>query len=112
MATTSQPTLYGFFGLLWRMTLAAVILFGIAAVGGYVAAERLIRSPEAETPDLLTLDLKDAVSKSSAVGFPVMLEKREATDLLQEGKVLAQRPLPGTMAKTGAAIRLTIAAKP
>jgi beta-lactam-binding protein with PASTA domain len=110
--TTDVKQPYGFFGLLWRMALGAVIVLGLSGAGGYYAVHRLVESPEDQAPDLLAIDLREALDKASAAGFPVIVEKREATTLLEPGRVLAQRPLPATWVKQGATIRLTVAEKP
>lgn len=105
-----QP--FGFFGLLWRMALGATIVLGLSGAGGYYAVHHLVESPEEQAPDLLTIDLREALEKASAAGFPVIVEKREATTLLDAGRVLAQRPAPSAWVKAGATIRLTVAEKP
>ncbi|MCC6548253.1 PASTA domain-containing protein [Candidatus Sumerlaeota bacterium] len=102
----------GFFGLFWRLALIGVILFSVTGVAGYITAERLIRTPETESPDLLTMELTDAVTKASSLGFSIIIEKKEPTTLLKEGHVLSQRPSPGSAVKSGSTVRLTVAAKP
>ncbi len=110
--TTEIKAPFGFFGLLWRMTLGAVIVLGLSGAGGYYAVHHLVETPEAQAPDLLTVELLAAVDKASALGFSVIVEKRETTTLLEPGKVLAQRPAPDTWVKQGSTIRLTVAEKP
>jgi len=110
--TTEIKVPFGFFGLLWRMTLGAVIVLGLSGAGGYYAVHHLVETPEAQAPDLLTVELLAAVDKASALGFSVIVEKRETTTLLEPGKVLAQRPAPDTWVKQGSTIRLTVAEKP
>lgn len=100
---------YGFFGLLWRLGLAGLIVFALAGAGGYIAVERMLPVEESLAPDLLTLPVEDALEKASSAGFPVMIDGRERSNLVAEGAVLSQRPTPGTMVKNGAAIRITIA---
>lgn len=112
MAAKESGQLYGFFGMLWRLALAGLLILCMAAGGGYLLAERLIQKPETETPDLLSLNLDSAVKKASKEGFSVFVAKTEATDLLKPGLVLSQRPSPGASAKAGAAIHVTVAAKP
>ncbi|MCC7390898.1 PASTA domain-containing protein [Candidatus Sumerlaeota bacterium] len=107
-----KSSIPGFFGLFWRLSLIAVILFSVTGVAGYMTAERLIRTPETESPDLLTLELRDAVTKASSLGFSVIIEKKEPTTLLKEGHILSQRPSPGVAVKVGSTVRLTISEKP
>jgi beta-lactam-binding protein with PASTA domain len=98
--------------MLWRMTFAGAFVFALAASGGYAAVWYLVKTPEAEAPDLLTLELVEAVELASKEGFSVMVEEHEATDLLGEGRVLSQRPAPGTVVKEGTRLRVIIAARP
>lgn len=107
---TTEP--YGFFGLLWRLALAGTLVFGIAGITGYMLVLRLVQTPEEIAPDLLTMEVTAALDKASGDGFSVMVERREATELLEAGKVLAQRPAPGTFVRQGSTIRLTLAARP
>lgn len=100
---------YGFFGLLWRFSLVAMVVCSLAAAGGYYAVERMMSVEEALAPDLLTMQLAEAVDKASEAGFPVMIEGRERSNLVEAGAVLTQRPLPGTWVKSGAIIRVTLA---
>lgn len=100
---------YGFFGLLWRLSLAAIVVFALAGAGGFLAVERLLPVEETLAPDLLTLPLEKALEKSSSEGFPMIIDGRERSNLVEEGAILSQRPLPGTLVKNGAAIRVTVA---
>lgn len=109
MNTARGP--YTFFGLLWRLALAGSLVLSTAAAGGYYAAQHLIEAPEAQAPDLLTMPLPEAVERASAEGFAVLVEKRESTDLLEPGRVLAQRPMPSTWAKVNSTIRITLSEK-
>ena len=106
MVTTMN---YGFFGLLWRLSLAGVVVFALAGAGGYFAVERMLHVEEALAPDLLMLPITEALDKASGAGFPVILEGRERSNLVPEGAVLSQRPGPGTWMKSGATIRVTLA---
>jgi serine/threonine-protein kinase len=103
---------YGFLGLLWRLALAGVIVLGLSGAGGYLAVVRLMERQESTAPDLLTLEVEEALQQASDKGFSVILEKREPTNLLESGRVLAQRPAPGTNVKVGSTVRLTIATRP
>lgn len=111
MSNGSSQT-FGFFGMLWRLALAGAIVLALSAAGGYYAVVRIMEKQETTAPDLLTLPVEEAFTKASGLGFPILLEKRESTDLLQEGRVLAQRPSPGASVKEGATMRLTIATRP
>ena len=104
-----QP--YGFWGLLWRLTLAGGIVLGASAAGGYAAAKSMIEAPETQAPDLLTLRLNEAVEIASQQGFSVILEKKEPSTLLEAGRIISQRPAPQTWVKEGAILRLTVAEK-
>lgn len=109
MAETT-PKVYGFWGLIWRMTLAGMLVLGASSAGGYFAVKHLVETPEVEVPDLLTLELADAMERASDEGFSLQLQEREATGLLAPGTVLAQHPSPGAPVKSGATIRVTLAA--
>ncbi|MDX2177878.1 MAG: PASTA domain-containing protein [Candidatus Sumerlaeia bacterium] len=111
-AKDSTPPSQTFFGLLWRMVVAGSLVFALAAGGAYFGVERMIRAPEADAPDLLTLGLDEALREASARGFPVRIEAEEPTGLLASGRVLSQRPLPGERVKAGAVVYLTVAAPP
>jgi beta-lactam-binding protein with PASTA domain len=108
--TDSIKAPYGFFGLLWRLMLGGVIVLGLSGAGGYYAVHHLVQTPEELAPDLLTLELEAALARASDGGFPIIVERREVTTLLEPGRVLAQRPLPGAWVKQGSTIRLTVAA--
>ena len=106
-ATTKSP--HGFFGILWRLCLAGVLTFSIAAAGSYVAVEQLVRTEEVEAPDLLTMDAAAALRRASGGGFALIIEGSEPSTHLDPGMVLAQRPGPGTTVKAGSVIRVTVA---
>ncbi len=109
MSRSTRNSPPGFFGTLWRMLLVGTAMFAICAVGGYAAVYRMVRSPETEAPDLLALDVAEAVTKASSEGFAIRVAEREASDVLDRGEVLSQRPLPGDWVKQGTTIVLTVA---
>jgi len=105
-----QP--YGLIGLLWRLSVCAILVFGVCGAVGYVGARELIEAPESTAPDLVTMETSAALAKASKNGLAVLLEKSEVTDLLEAGHILAQRPMPGTTVKLGSTIRVTVSEKP
>jgi beta-lactam-binding protein with PASTA domain len=112
MAEKNASIIYSFFGIFWRLALAAGIVFALTGAGSYFLAERLIERPEAPAPNLLTLELTEALERASQDGFSLIIEKHEPTDLLAAGRVLSQRPAPDIAVKQGATIRVTVAEKP
>lgn len=112
MMSKDNPKIYGFFGLLWRLTLVGMIVLTLGAVGGYFAVMKMVETPSASTPDLLTLSVERAVERASKGGFSVMIAKHEASDLLDPSHILGQRPSPGIEAKVGSTIHLTVAERP
>jgi len=98
----------GFFGTLWRMTLVGVILFCAAAVAGYATVHKLVKTPEVQAPDLLTMSAGEALAAASEEGFSARIGDTEASEILQAGQVIAQRPEPGAWLKPGATILLTV----
>ena len=106
MARNSPP---GFFGTAWRLTLIGTVLWGAAGAAGYAAVYHLVKTPEIQAPDLLTMSLEDAVRKASAGNFAARVSGTEPTDVVEPGHVLAQRPLAGDWVKEGATISLTLA---
>ncbi len=112
MSDQNSSTTPGFFGLLWRMTLAGTLVFAFAATASYLAVERMIRTAEDDAPDLLTLPLNEAVERASNGGFPVRIGAHEATLILSPGRVIAQRPNPGQRIKQGATIMITLSEEP
>lgn len=111
MASRSRQP-YGFFGLFWRLALAGMLVLGLSAAGGYVAVQQIVRAPEGLAPDLLTMPLAEAVEQSSDEGFALRLEKREASEVFEPGQIVSQRPTPGSLAKMGSTIHVTIAIRP
>ncbi len=107
-----EKTQYGLFGLIWRLGVAGFLSIGLGAVACYFAVQYIVVTPEESAPDLLTMELVEAVEKASGKGFSVQIEKNESTDLVEEGRVLSQRPTPGTIVKVGSTIRLTVASAP
>lgn len=97
--------------MLWRVAIASMVVFALSAASGYAIVYRLIETPETQAPDLLALTVDEAVEKASADNFSVLIEKKEMSELLDPGRILSQRPAPGTWVKEGSRIRLTIAAK-
>ncbi len=112
MAKRDPSKTYGIFGLLWRMIFVGGFVFLLTAAGSYAAVWYLVKTPESITPDLLTLELTDAVDQASEEGFSVLIDHYEATDLLGSGRVLSQSPSPGAIVKQGARIRVTVASSP
>jgi beta-lactam-binding protein with PASTA domain len=106
----TQP--FTFFGLFWRVLLLGAFTMAIAGVGGYFGVKHLVENPEFTAPDLLTLTVEEALVKASDEGFPMLIEKHEPTDLIGAGRILSQRPLPDSMVKGGAVLRVTVAEKP
>jgi len=107
MASRTSPP--GFFGTLWRLLVVGTVMFALCAAAGYATVWHLVRTPETEAPDLLAVDVVDAVAKASELGFSVRIGASEPNDVLEPGEVLSQRPLPGDWVKQGATIVVTVA---
>lgn len=103
---------YSAFATIWRLALGGVFVFALSGAAAYYISERLIERPEALTPNLVTLDLEQALEKASREGFPLIIDSREPTELLEEGRILTQRPSPEMWSKVGSAIRVTVASRP
>lgn len=99
----------GFFGTLWRLALVGALLFGAAAAAGYGTVHYLVRTPETQAPDLLTLPVDRAVREASSQGFAVRVAGHEQSGILSRGEVLSQRPLPDQWIKEGATIHVILA---
>ncbi|MDK2971963.1 MAG: hypothetical protein PWP23_1718 [Candidatus Sumerlaeota bacterium] len=99
----------GLWGTLWRLTLVGAVLFAAAAAAGYATVAHLVKTPETQAPDLLAMELVDAIREASAEGFSARVAGSEPSSVLQPGQVAAQRPLPGTWVKEGATIQLILA---
>ena len=112
MAAKKLKPSYRFTGLFCRMLIAGGIVFVLSGAASYFIAERMIRRPEAPAPNLLTLTLDEALDTASDEGFSLLVEKREPSSLLDEGRVLSQRPSPDMAVKQGASIRVTVATRP
>lgn len=112
MATKRASIIYTLWGMVWRLTLAGAVVFSLTAVASYALARRILTREDVQAPNLVTLSAAEALEKASSQGFSVVLEKREPSELLPEGHVLAQRPMPDMWVKEGATLRLTVAAKP
>lgn len=108
MARTSPP---GLFGTAWRLILIGTLLWAAAGAAGYATVYQLVKTPETQAPDLLTMSLEEAVRKASAGGFATRIDATEPTEVIEPGHILTQRPLPGDWVKEGATISLTLAAK-
>jgi beta-lactam-binding protein with PASTA domain len=112
MSDDAPPQPYGFLGLLWRFSLAAVIVLGLSATAGFLAVKYLVETPEVQAPDLITLELTEALATASRLDFALLIEKREPTELLSPGRVLSQRPGASQWTKPGAVIRITVSEAP
>ena len=112
MATKQASIIYSLWGMLWRLTLAGTVVFALTGAASYFVGRRILARQDVQAPNLITMSTDEALAKASAQGFSVLLDKREPSELLPEGHVLAQRPMPDQWVKEGACLRLTVAAKP
>lgn len=105
-ARTSPP---GFFGTFWRMLVVGTVMFALCGAAGYATVWKLVKTPETEAPDLLAMDVAEAVRKASELGFSMRIGSTEANGVLEPGEIVSQRPLPGDWVKEGATIIVTLA---
>jgi beta-lactam-binding protein with PASTA domain/predicted Ser/Thr protein kinase len=64
--------------------------------------------PVVEVPDLLGRSEIEAVDTLAAAGLEPRTTEQAVTDAAEDGIVLDQRPLPGTLVKEGAPVRLVV----
>ncbi len=95
--------------MFYRQLISGIIIFFIMAGISFGGVWYLVKTPETNVPDLLTLSLEEAVRKASNQGFNIRLENEESTDLLPPGHIISQRPEPGFPVKEGSTIRITLA---
>jgi len=112
MSSGERKPIPGFLALFFRLFLAAALILPLAAAAAYFSVERLIQKEEAQTPDLLTMDVRAALEAASTAGFGLVLEGQEASSAVAPGKVLSQRPSADMWAKTGSTIRIVVSRRP
>lgn len=112
MAATEKKPVYSLFGTFWRLILGGAVLFAASGAGAYVLTDAIIRRQEKPAPNLVTLTIEQALDRASEEGFALRIERREGTELLDEGRILSQRPNPDMAAKAGATIRVVVATGP
>lgn len=98
----------GFFGTLFRLTIVGGFLFVAAGAAGYATIYTLVKTPETEAPEVLTLSMEDALRRASAAGFALRVAGTEPSTAVEKGHVVSQRPLPGEWVKEGGTIVVVI----
>ncbi len=98
----------GFFGTLFRLSIVGSFLFVAAGVAGYATIYMLVKTPETQAPELLTLTLEDAVRAASAEGFALRVAGSEPSTAVEKGRVVSQRPLGKEWVKSGGTIVVVV----
>jgi serine/threonine-protein kinase len=100
--------LLGLFGFVFRLSLATVIILGVAFAGGYYVAMSYIRMDEVVVPSVRGMRIESAFETLSDKGLAVVRDRTEASGLVAPGEIIEQRPAPGTRSKRGSTVRLVI----
>lgn len=92
------------------MIIAAILLF---AIGAFAVSSIIGGGEEVEVPDVVGMDLKEAIEKLEEKEFDYTVEYKTADEIdtdedFKEGEVMEQSIEPGTMVKSGKTVKLTV----
>lgn len=96
-----------FFYAFYLMTIT-IIFSGILASASYFTVWYFIRGEEIKIPNLVGLEMNQVLTTLQPFGISVKLDKYEYSEIVPAGKVITQYPYPGTNAKKGSPVKLTI----
>lgn len=105
-------TLFSFFGGVLRLTIAAMIFFGIVVVASYFAIGYWVRGQEIVAPNVTAQSVDEALEELRQYQLSLELKRTEPSDALPAGAILSQEPRPGSKIKTQTPIRVVVSAGP
>jgi beta-lactam-binding protein with PASTA domain len=79
-----------------------------AGAAGYATIYTLVKTPETQAPEVLTLSMEDALRRASAAGFALRVAGTEPSTAVEKGRVVSQRPMPGEWVKEGGTIVVVV----
>lgn len=85
-----------------------LLVFGLVGAASYLVLKHYVGGTEVRVPALVELSLDEALEKLNTPGLFLRLERREYSESVPQGHVVAQFPLPGVTVKKGTPVRVVI----
>ena len=94
-----------------RWSMATVFVLAVMAGAGYYVYDQALRGGDhVEVPDVVLRPITDASYRLAERGLEVGERKQVADERVPKSYVIAQRPLPGKVVRTGRKVNLTVSA--
>ncbi|MFH0794418.1 MAG: PASTA domain-containing protein [bacterium] len=101
----------GLAGLVWGAIKLGVItgmVFALVGTISYFALQYFIKGNEVVVPNVISLKPVEALEKLQPQQLYLKLDKKEFNEFVEAGAIVAQYPLPGTHAKAGTPVKITL----
>ncbi|MDQ0337552.1 serine/threonine-protein kinase [Caldalkalibacillus uzonensis] len=93
---------------LWLKVAMATLIILLLVFGIYQGMKMYLAAQQVEVPDVYNLPVEEATEQLEALGLVVDASAQRYHDEVEEGHVLRQNPVVGTVVKKGSTVRLTI----
>ncbi|QZT32802.1 Stk1 family PASTA domain-containing Ser/Thr kinase [Caldalkalibacillus thermarum TA2.A1] len=93
---------------IWLKLAVMTLIILLLSFGTYQGVKMYIASQEVEVPDVYNLPVEEATEQLEALKLVVDASAERYHDEVEEGHVLRQNPVPGTVVKKGSTVRLTV----
>jgi beta-lactam-binding protein with PASTA domain len=103
-----RRTSLSFLRFLVQLAVTTVLVFALLAAVSYFTLRHFIARQEVQVPNLVGLTLEEGLTRLKPLDLALILDKKEYSDIVSKGEILAQYPYAGTRTKIGNAVKVVV----
>jgi serine/threonine-protein kinase len=88
--------------------MVALFVVGLVVANFIVMPLIVKKGSEIEVPDVVGLPMEEAILRLNEQGFEAVADERRPDTLLEEGRIIEQKPRPGSKVKKGRLVQLVV----
>ncbi len=91
-----------------RLALTAALVMGLIGGASYFIVKSYVGGPEVQVPNVLGVTVEEALEKAKTANLFLELDRREFSEAVGRGNIMAQAPAPGVKVKQRTPIRIVV----
>jgi serine/threonine-protein kinase len=93
---------------IFRLVATTLLVLGLVGAAAYMTLRFYVGGREIKVPNVCGSSVEDALEKLDSAGLLLKFDRREYSEVVPRGNIVAQFPAPDTKVKTGTPVRLVL----
>jgi beta-lactam-binding protein with PASTA domain len=91
-----------------RLVVTTVLVLGLVGAAAYMTLKFYVGGREIKVPNVCGVSVEDALEKLDSASLLLKFDRREYSEVVPRGNIVAQFPAPGMKVKTGTPVRVAL----